>query len=87
MEKQLFKNLKILSSFALFISNTKNAHILNFFIRKIFRQTFIIYDFFYFLFLRFAKNFMEKPPVFIMEVEFSHKLLLSGEDLTSRNFC
>ena len=42
MEKQLFKNLKILSSFALFISNTKNAHILNFFIRKIFRQTFII---------------------------------------------
>ena len=29
---------------------------------------------------------MKKPPVFITDIESSHKLLLSGKDLTSRNF-
>ena len=37
-EKRFFKNLKILSSLALFISKTKNAHIFNFLSGKYFKK-------------------------------------------------
>ena len=48
---------------------------------------------FYFSFLdfddfvtAFAKNFMKRPPVFMIDVKSLYKLLLSHKNLRSRNF-
>ena len=42
-------------------------------------------DFDHFL-TAFAKNLMQRPPVFIINIKSSYKLLLSHKDLRSRNF-
>ena len=42
-------------------------------------------DFDHFL-TAFAKNLMKRPPIFIIDIKISYKLLLSQKDLRSRNF-
>ena len=46
---------------------------------------FSFFDFANFL-TAFAKNLMKRPPVFIIDIKSSYKLLLSRKDLRSRNF-